>query len=150
MSDADRRRYCRVYYERFISEYPHLYDNSTVLGDWLKLLIASEQAWPTDPELPRTVRSSSVTTLVAEGVLQVTGHRYHLRGFQAERERRAQSGRTGAALRWQNDGNANAVPSHNERNASTRTSTRELEGKQGLRALDAREASGRVDPVKAS
>lgn len=141
MSD-DRRRYARFYYERFIAEYPEVYDSDALLAGWLRCLVASEQAWPNDPELPRLMRKSVVASLVELGVIQLTGHRFHLRGYTAERLRRSESGRKGAAVRWHSDGNANAL--------LERERVREQEGEQGLRPSDARARNERVDPVRAA
>lgn len=153
MADEDRRRYARFYYERFIREYPDIYDNDRLFATWMRFLVGSEKAWPNDPELPRWVTTATLNTLVAKEVLTVTGFHYQLRGYRAERERRANIGRAGAHAKWHANAsaiahaNADAKAMHSTR---TSTSTSKKKGIQGVRALDARDPDGRVDPARRS
>jgi hypothetical protein len=103
------RKFARFYYDDFITEFPEAYIDDSMLATWLRLLVVAERNWPATPELPRSVRPRPLAKLVdAELVELVQPHCFRIRGLDAERARRAASARTGAAKRWQSDGNANA------------------------------------------
>lgn len=139
----DGRKFSRFYYEQFMDEYPHIYADEAAFATWQWLLVASEQAWPSNPHLPRTVREKPLRRLVADELVAVGPHgTFELRGFRAERAKREQHASNAAAQRWQNAGNARALP-------STRTST----SKRRLnRDVDTGRARGdlRVEPFEES
>lgn len=118
----DDRRYARFYYPEFIRDYPTVYSNDAAFATWMRLLVVAEQMWPMPSELPRSVRSRPLAVLVEAGLVTVDGTAFRLKGHDAERSRRRDSARKGAAVRWDSDGNANAganaMPS-----TSTSTST---------------------------
>lgn len=150
MSDADRRRYARFYYERFRAEYPDLYANSTTLGDFMKLLVESELAWPNHPEFPRSVRKSSITTFIERGLVEVAGYGFRLRGFAAERQRRTDKAKAAAEGRWGATGNAlSNAPSIADGLPKTKKKDEEEEGERGARATNGRATYAPVDPVGA-
>lgn len=121
----DDRKYARFYFPEFIRDYPAVYRDDAALATWMRLLVIAEQMWPMPPELPRSVRPRPLRVLTLAGLVAVDGTTFQLKGHDAERTRRSESGRIGASVRWDSGGNANAsadaVPS-----TSTSTSTREI------------------------
>jgi hypothetical protein len=115
------RRYARFYYPEFIRDYPEVYTDDAAFATWMRLLATAEQMWPMTPELPRSVKPRPLARLTERGLVTTDGVTFHVKGLDAERTRRSNAGRIGAAVRWDSDGNAdgnaNAMP-------STRTSTR--------------------------
>lgn len=101
MTDA----YSRLYH-RFSQEFPEVWSDDRALATWTRLLMLADASWPMHPPLPRSVKPR-VLGVLSELVL-VTGETYTIRGLDAERNRRRDAARTGAAKRWQSDGNANA------------------------------------------
>lgn len=141
---APARRYARFYYAEFMRDYPDVYADDAAFAAFMRLLSAAEMAWPTTPEMPRSLRPKGLRTLVDRGLVKVTGHTFVLKGFIKERTVRAESGRKGAAVRWDSDGNATA-----DANAMQRGRGREEEeesAKRGLRPLDGGRSSGAVQP----
>jgi hypothetical protein len=128
--------YSRLYH-RFAQEFPDVWADDRVFGAWTKLLILADASWPMRPPLPRSVRPAVVSRLSEAGLLEVDGDTYTLRGLDAERARRRDAARTGAAKRWQSDSNANALPSTRLDETSTSKETKELPpppAKRGRRA----------------
>lgn len=105
------RRYARFYYAEFIRDYPSAYLDDAAFATWMRLLVIAEQMWPLTMELPRSVKPRPLRVLVEAGLIATDGTFFALKGFDAERTRRRDSGRKGAAVRWDSDGNANAMPS---------------------------------------
>lgn len=103
MSDA----YSRLYH-RFAKEFRAIYDDDRALATWVRLLMLADASWPMRPPLPRSAKRHQVAQLLACGLLILDGEDYTILGLDAERTRRRDAGRTGAAKRWQSDGNANA------------------------------------------
>jgi hypothetical protein len=96
--------YVRVYYSIIDDpKFVDIYDDDHHLAAWLRLLLGADAVWPASAHLPTNVRRASVRALVDVGLVDVSGHRYRLHGLDAERERRGQSGRNAAAMRWQSD-----------------------------------------------
>jgi len=116
------RRYARFYFPEFVEDYPEVYRNDAAFATWMRLLVVAEQMWPMSAELPRSVRARPLQVLVDASLVTVDGLTFRLKGHDAERSRRSASGRKGAAVRWDSEGNANAsanaMPS-----TSTSTST---------------------------
>lgn len=105
------RRFARVYFDDFKRDYPTVWRSDAMLATWLRLLVESEKAWPSPPEIPRSVTNRTMRQLREVGlVTEDADHHFEVRGFVAERSKRAQSGRSGAAQRWQSDRTANASP----------------------------------------
>jgi hypothetical protein len=104
----DDRRYARFYYPEFIRDYPSVYHDDAAFAAWMRLLVVAEQMWPLAMELPRSVRPRPLRVLVEAGLVATNGSEFALKGLDAERTRRRASGRIGAAVRWDSDGNANA------------------------------------------
>lgn len=149
VGNTDRRRYARFYYERFRSEYPEIYRNSATLGDFLKLIVESELAWPNHPEVPGSVRKSSIATFLEVGLIRIVGYGYELRGFSAERQRRTDHAQKGARARY---GHARSMPradnGHESGTPKTKKKDEEelLEGEQGVRPLERQPVGAVVDP----
>lgn len=118
------RKYLRFYYPEFQRDYPDIYADDATFAAWMRLLVLSEQTWPANPELPRSVRPKALAILRDRGLVIVTGTAYQLKGFVAERTARSSAAAYAAAVRWQSGGNADAMP-------STSTSTR-TKAKQGV------------------
>lgn len=102
------RRYARFYYAEFLRDYPAVYGDDAAFAAWMRLLVVAEQMWPLPMELPRSVRPRALRVLVGTGLVATDGTHFALKGLDAERTRRRDSGRKGAAVRWESDGNANA------------------------------------------
>ena len=102
------RRYARFYYPEFIHDYPTVYSDDAAFAAWMRLLVVAEQMWPLSMELPRSVRPRALRLLVDAGLVATDGTYFALKGLDAERTRRRDAGRKGAAVRWDSDGNANA------------------------------------------
>jgi hypothetical protein len=87
--------YSRVYW-RFQDEFPDVYADDRALALWLRLLILADGSYPAAAALPRKVDDDVLAVLVsAELLTLIPGDRYRVRGLDAERERRAEHGRTG-------------------------------------------------------
>lgn len=104
----DGRVYARFYYLEFIRDYPAIYQDDAALSTWLRLLVHADQVWPMVPELPRSVRPGPLRKLVDAKLVTVTGVTYAVKGQAAERARRSNAGKAGAAVRWDSERNANA------------------------------------------
>jgi hypothetical protein len=105
--------YSRLYH-KFSREFPGIYADDHAFASWTRLLVLADASWPMWPPLPRSVRPKVLAQLVEVGLVTVEGETYTVRGLDAERTRRSNAGRTGAAVRWQSDGNANAMPRRDE------------------------------------
>jgi hypothetical protein len=96
--------YSRVYH-RLMTEYPSVWRSPSQLGMWLQMLVLAEKFYPDWPIAPRKDRV--YRALVGTGlVIEKDGGCYTMKGLEAERERRAASGRIGAAKRWDSERNA--------------------------------------------
>lgn len=106
------RPFARVYYEDLMEDYPAVYFHPSALATYVRLLVLQEQTYPSDPTLPKGVKRSDLALLMESPrpgedglVVVVNGHgQYRIKGYKADRERRAQAGRKGAAGRWGQDG----------------------------------------------
>lgn len=116
MSDGP---YSRLYH-CFAQEFRAVYEDDRAFAAWARLLMLADASWPMRPPLPRSVRPRIVRQLVTAGVLILDGDAYTVLGLDAERTRRRDSGRIGAAKRWQSDGNANASAMAMPNKAETR------------------------------
>jgi hypothetical protein len=90
----------------------------------------ADASWPMKPEMPRSVKGKALARLVEAGLVVVANGSYGIRGLDAERIRRRDAGRTGAAVRWQSDrisdrnANADAVAMPRRDETSTRREER--------------------------
>lgn len=83
------RRFARFYYDDFLREYPEVYRDDAAFAAWMRLLVASEQAWPIPPEMPRSAKPAAVRTLTSAGlVASGPDHTFAIRGHDKERSRR--------------------------------------------------------------
>jgi len=104
--------YARLYH-KFSGEYPDIYADDRALAAWVRLLMLADATWPMRPPMPRSARPKVLALLVGAGLVILDGDTYTVRGLDAERIRRRDAGRVGAAKRWESDGNAvgNAIAS---------------------------------------
>jgi hypothetical protein len=107
----DDRRYARFYYPEFIRDYSDIYYTDAAFATWMRLLVLAEQMWPMPVELPRSVRPKALAVLTDAGLITTNGTYYTVKGLDVERTSRRNAARKGAAERWDNERNANALPS---------------------------------------
>ena len=116
---SERAPYSRVYWGIVDDpKFDSIFDDDHHLAAWLRLLLAADQAHPASASIPVGVRRSSVDALEAARLIRVTGRRFRLVGLDAEREKRSESARNAAALRWHSDrstpSNASGMPRRDE------------------------------------
>lgn len=101
--------YSRVYWTAVDDPlFADVWANDRALATWLRMLVLADQCYPSSAPMPAL--TSAVRLLVDCGlVLERPGNRYSIRGLEKERALRSQSGRNGAAVRWQSERNANAL-----------------------------------------
>jgi hypothetical protein len=130
--------YARLYH-RFRAEFPSVYGDDAQLAAWVRLLMLADASWPTRPPLPRSVRPRPLRALVDAGLVILDDDAYTVLGLDAERTRRRNAGRTGAAVRWERERNANAsavaMPSRAEQSKGERD-TDPVEKGAGARLVD--------------
>jgi hypothetical protein len=105
--------YSRLYH-KFSREFPAIYADDHAFAAWGRLLLIADASWPMRPPLPRSVRPKVLACLQGAGLVLLEGDCYTVRGLDAERTRRRDAARIGAAQRWQSDGNATAMPRRDE------------------------------------
>lgn len=126
--------YSRLYH-RFAREFPAIYADDRCLATWVRLLLLADASWPMRPPLPRSVRAKPLAVLVTAGLVVLDGDTYAVLGLDAERTRRGDAARVGAAKRWHSDGNANASATAMPRRDETRQNEDPpTPAKRGLRA----------------
>jgi len=111
------RRYARFYYPEFIRDYPLVYADDAAFASWMRLLVIAEQMWPMPSELPRSVKPKALAVLIDAGLVRVVGVTFTLKGHDAERQRRSDTGRNASAVRWDSERSANAMPSNSSSKA---------------------------------
>jgi hypothetical protein len=126
--------YSRLYH-KFSREFPDIWSDDHALSTWIRLLMVADASWPTRPPLPRSARSKPLNCLVVAGLVILDGEVYTVRGLDAERTRRSNAGRIGAAVRWQSERNASAMP-RREENRRGLTGSRVNTGRAPLRPVD--------------
>jgi hypothetical protein len=73
-----------------------IYDDDHHFATWVRLLMAADSTWPASCPIPFGTRKASLNALSEAGIIDLgTGHRFRIRGLDAERERRAEAGRVG-------------------------------------------------------
>lgn len=116
-----QRTYCRVYHEIVDDpKFRRVYDDDAALATWLRMLLVADAMYPASAPMPEVTPAVELLMKV-KLVKPRPGNRYIVAGLQAERERRTQSARIGAGVRWDNERNANAMPSRAEQ-SRTKTS----------------------------
>ena len=100
--------YSRVYHE-LADDYPEVYD-TPLLADFLRLLVAAEQAYPTRAKWVGHTTSRAIARLAAIGaddergaLVILDGQRYSMKGLDSERGRRMLKASNAARSRWAND-----------------------------------------------
>lgn len=97
------RHYARVYYDDLEREFPEVWRDAVLRGDYILMLVAAERAWPASPEVPRLARPRSVKRLAElELIYPEPPFHYRARGLDKERERRSEAARNAASTRWRN------------------------------------------------
>lgn len=123
MSRAERP-YIRIYHDDLLRDYPHVWNDDAALAAFNRLLVVADKMWPILPELPRSVSRRALAVLNqpnARGARLVElepAHCYRIRGHDTERQKRQDSARNAAGVRWDSErnaasttpGNADAMP----------------------------------------
>jgi hypothetical protein len=135
VSDA----YSRLYH-RFAEEFPVIYANDRAFATWARLLMLADASWPMRPPLPRSVRGRPLADLVEAGLVTVAGDFYSMLGLDAERTRRQDYARNAAALRWERERNASALPNKAKTSKEEQSNTAEHESMNGYDGRDDLEA----------
>lgn len=146
MTKAEVRQFARFYYREFKRDYPDIYADDAAWAAWSRMLIASEEAWPAMPELPRWLKPRVLRILTDRGLIKVTGSTFILKGWVTDRAKRQKAASNAAAQRWHSDGNADAHADAGADALLDRERGRKREGEQGVRALDGGRLTGPVDP----
>ncbi len=106
--------YSRIYHSLMDDpDFDGVYASDKMFATWVRLLMAADAFWPNSAPMP--YRNPSVSRLIASGlVVPIGSGRYTIKGLSAERERRSASARNAAAVRWQSDRSAQAMPRRDE------------------------------------
>lgn len=98
--------YARVYHSiADDSRFERVYGDDRALGTWLRMLLVADAMYPTSAPMPK--RTKAVELLIEAGlIVEQPGGRYIVHGLASEREKRTQSARNAAAVRWQSGSNA--------------------------------------------
>jgi hypothetical protein len=96
MAKAERP-YARVYLDAPDDpKFTEVWADDAALALWLRLLVGGEASYPLPAVLPYRAKRAPLTKLAKVGLVDLVGlDRYRIHGLQAERERRAEAGRTG-------------------------------------------------------
>jgi len=144
---AERAPYSRVYWGIVDDpKFETIYDDDRHLAAWLRLLLMADQAHPASASIPAGIRPSSVAALVSARLIRVTGRRFRITGLDAERDKRSESARNAAALRWQSDRRRTPDASGMPRRDETRRE--QDKGEQGASPLEGRPLRAVVDPKR--
>lgn len=103
MSD---RPYSRLYHE-LADEYQDVYDGP-LLADYMRLLVAADQAHPTRAKWHGHTTKRSLDRLVACGLVILDGARYSIKGMDKERAERSARAVFAANSRWSGNASSNA------------------------------------------
>ena len=98
--------YARVYHSIVDDpKFARVYGDDRALASWLRMLLVADAMYPTSAPLPS--KTKAVRLLIEVGlIVEQPGNRYIVKGLASEREKRAQSARNAAAVRWQSGSNA--------------------------------------------
>ena len=103
-SDPHSRIYWRLFDDPKFAE---VREDVCLFGAWALLLVLADIAWPGPAFVPPPVSDESLAKLVDCKLVDMVGGRmYRIHGLDAERDKRSQSGRNAAAVRWHSDRNA--------------------------------------------
>lgn len=104
-----KRRFVRVYYDDLEADYGQsCWYAPTGLSTFVRLLAGCDKAWPSLPELPRSVRRADLAPLVTSGLVTLEPNdRYSCKGYAKERSERESKAKKAAGARW--DASADAV-----------------------------------------
>jgi hypothetical protein len=110
--------YVRVYHTIVDDErFAEVFHSPVRLGTWLQLLLLADAMYPASAPMPSYANRAAVKVLVDCGLIELADHRqYRVHGLASERAKRSQTGRTGAAMRWHSDGNAESMHTRAEPN----------------------------------
>lgn len=123
------RPFSRLYHI-LADEYPEVYD-SPLLADYMRLLAASDQAYPTRPLWAGHTTRANLNRLATIGaddgrgaLVIVTGTRFSIKGHAKDREERSERARRNALARYtreqqQGRGRATAEPQQSDSTART-------------------------------
>lgn len=143
--------YVRVYYGIMDDpKFADVYPDKAALGTWLTLLIHADALYPAPATLPHGVRIATVEKLVQAGLIDLlSGHRYRVHGLEPEREKRVESARYAADVKYH--GVAEAQRLQAERNASAmRAQSVSNADPMPLRAEPLRSSPSRSNPSLSS
>lgn len=115
MSAPQKGPYSRVYHSLMDDpDFAGVYESDRLFAMWTRMLMAADAFWPNSAPMPH--KSPALSSLIEKGlVIPLRGNRYTIKGLSAERERRSASARNAAAVRWQSDRNALAMPRRDEK-----------------------------------
>jgi len=95
--------------------FERVFHNDHALATWLRMLLVADAMYPVSA--PMTHRNPTVRLLIdCQLVIERPGNRYSMRGLEAERERRSDAGRIGAAVRWHSESSADPMLGRAEQN----------------------------------
>lgn len=116
MSD---RRYARIYYDDLEREYPEVWRDPVLRGDYTLLLAVADRAWPASPEVPRMARPKAVRRLGELGlILLEPPYHYRCRGMDKHREQRRQQAAHAARTRHADSSAGSSAASSANRSAT--------------------------------
>lgn len=140
--------YSRVYWTVMEdTKFDGVREDVRLFGSWSLMLVVADMAWPSPAFVPPNVPKSAVARLASCGLVDLLpGARYRVHGLAAERNKRSQSGRNAAALRWQSPRNADPMLGKDEAEAKAERVSPAREGLPNLDSTVARQwetATGR-------
>ena len=91
--------YTRIYH-KLADEYPDVYDDKAMLGAYVQLLIAADQAWPSRARWAGYADEDEMACLEKEGLVLRDGKRYSIKGLDKERKSRSSHARKAARARY--------------------------------------------------
>lgn len=98
----EKRRFVRIYYDDLEADYGQpCWFNPTGLSTYVRLLAGADKAWPSLPDIPRSVRRADLADLVAVGLVTIEPNdKYSVKGYAAERGDRQSKAKSAAAASW--------------------------------------------------
>jgi hypothetical protein len=95
------RRYARIYYDELEREFPDVWRDPVLRGEYTLLLAVADRAWPASPEVPRLARSAAVRRLAEAGLIFLEEpYHYRCRGMDKERSARRERAAHAAGVRY--------------------------------------------------
>jgi hypothetical protein len=124
-----RMAYSRVHHSIIDDpRFEHVYPNDAALAAWLRLLLVADATFPAPAPWPLGLRPKTLEILLESGLIERVGAtHYRVHGLASEREKRSQSARNAAAVRWQSA----AMPSKEEHRKEEQTRAQERAPKNG-------------------